>query len=482
MSSQDHQFSSESGSDTPSPHRLLTEYGVTNEGFERPGFETLWEVAVAEAERLFQRELTSPVSAELQYVEALVIWMDTAFDQLEALYYSAYYDHAYGQQLDHLLEIVGFRREEERQATGEVTFTSSDPTVDSDLVIPAGTIVKTEGDESTPEIYFRTREPATIPTGSGEVTQVPIRGLDPERTTIDLSEEQTGEETNVGPGEITTLHSSIVGVPNTGVTNPLPTGQSGTRNDGTTYRFERGRDRETDVQFKRRYENETFGTGTATLEAIEANLRAAGDGDVVIAARVDETLPITSTTDAEGNTVYSGRQIEPIVVLRQDTAANRDAVAQAIYDKRAAGIESVGAHTGTAITSNGEEYTTGLGFDIATEVPIYVDATIAVTEEFPGDGIEQITANLLDTIGGITNDGYRIKGVGIGEDLEYWDVVADVIDRDIPGLEGPTGSLPSDSIFVGTSASPTTTGDVAIADDQVAILYPENVTISTTPA
>ena len=466
---------------TPEPRRLLDEYGVTPErGFVKPGFDTIWDAAVTEAEQLFQRDLSSPTAPELQYIEAVALWIDTAFDQLEALYYAAYYDHATGRQLDSLLSIVGFKRQGERQARGEVTFFATDNSAASDIVIPAGTTVRTPGDESAPPIYFRTTEPATIAAGTASVSEVPIRGVDPELTTLSLTDEQRGMETNVGANEITELHDSIRGIPTSdGVTNPLPTGTTGTRLSGDRYRFVRGRDRETDLAFKRRYENETFGMGTATVEAIEAALRAAGDGETVLAARVDEELEITAEPDGSGGTIYSGRQIEPVVVLSEDTPTNRDFVAQAIYDSRAAGIESVGAHSGTAITSNEEEYTTGLGFDIATDVPLYIDATIDVTDSFPVDGVTRIKTNLIETIGGVVGDDTRIQGLDIGEDVEYWDVVADIIDRDIPGLEGPEGTVPSESIFLGTSPSPTEVGDVTIAADQVALLDPDNVTITT---
>lgn len=458
---------------------LFLDHGVSAaDGFSRPHIDAIWDVAVREAEHAFGRTLTAPTSAELQFVEAIVLWTDTYFEMLESTYYAGFYETAQGEQLDRLLALMGFERFPERQATGEVTFSASGGSASSRVDIPAGTRVTTELTSERQRIIFQTTQPASIADGTTEVTQVPIRGLDPLITSLSLSDEQTGEETNVAEGAIDTLYDSVQGVG--GVTNPLPTGGSGTRADGSAYDFVTGRDEETDPAFKRRYENAQALGGSATLDAVTAAIRNAGDGSIVEDVRVDETLEIQS----DGSGGYTGRQIEPIVALTDDTSANRQAVGQAIYDSRAAGIESVGSVTVNAERSDGTTHNRAEGFDIATDVEIYVEANILVTETFPTDGVERLEENIIDIVGGYLADGSRVRGEfgSIGADVYYSQVVGSIIDNDIEGVLDVDGASVSDTILVDTTDPPANSSNITIADDERGITRPDNITINTTAA
>lgn len=467
---------SASGADIES---LFLDHGVSAEdGFSRPHIDEIWDVAVREAEHAFGRTLTPPTSAELQFVEAIVLWTDTYFEMLESTYYAGFYETAQGEQLDRLLALMGFERFPERQATGEVTFSASGGSASSRVDIPAGTRVTTELTSESQRIIFQTTEPASIPEGATETTQVPIRGLDPLTTSLNLTDEQTGEETNVAEGAIDTPYDSVQGV--SSVTNPLPTGGSGTRADGSSYSFVTGRDEETDPAFKRRYENAQALGGSATLDAVTAAIRNAGDGSIVEDVRVDETLEIQS----DGSGGYTGRQIEPIVSLTEDTTANRQAVGQAIYDSRAAGIESVGSVTVNAERSDGTTHTQAEGFDIATDIEISVSADILVTETFPTDGVERLEENIIDIVGGYLADGSRVRGEfgSIGADVYYSQVVGSIIDNDIEGVLDVDGTSVSDAILVDTADPPASSSNITIAADERGITRPDNITINTTAA
>lgn len=457
---------------------LFLEHGVSAEsGFSRPHVDEIWQVAVREAERAFGTELTAPTSAELQYIEAIVLWTDTYFEMAESVYYAGYYETAQGAQLDRLLALMGFERIPERQATGEVKFAASGSGGASSRVdIPAGTRVTTELTNESQRVIYQTTEPATIAAGATEVTQVPIKGLDPLLTSLNLVDEQTGEETNVAQNAIDTLYDSVQGVAS--VTNPLPTGGSGTRGDGSVYDFVTGRDEETDAAFRRRYENAQSLGGAATLEAVTAAIRNAGDGSIVEAVRVDETLEITS----DGSGGYNGRQIEPIVSLTNDTSANRQAVGQAIFDSRAAGIESVGTITVNAERSDGTTHNRAEGYDLATDVEIYVEASILVTDTFPSDGTSRIKENIIEIVGGYHADGTRVNGKygAIGADVYYSQVVGAIMDNDVEGVLDVDGSGVSSTILVGTSDPPSGSSNVTVASNEIGITRPENITINTT--
>lgn len=460
---------------------LFYEYGVTpDEGYVRPHIDEIWDAAVREAEQKFGKRLTAPTSAELQYVEVLVLWADTFFETQQANYYAAYYETAQGLQLDRLLALMGFERLEERQATGEVTISATGGSGGSpaDVTIPAGTRVATERGESSAEIIFETTEPAVILAGEVEVTQVPVHALDPLTASLSLSDEQTGIETNVPADAITRFIDAVQGVSD--VTNPLPTGDSGERADGSAYDFVVGRDRETDVEFKRRYEAAQAAGGAATLDAIEAAIRTAGDGDVVQSVAVNETIEITQ--DADGN--YQGRHVEPTVYLAEDTTPAREDVAQAIIETRAAGIKSVGSTTVYGEREDGTQHNHPEGFDIATEIPIFVDAALVIGETFPADGIERIKQNIVELVGGETAAGERVAGTisdePIGTDVYYSQVVGAIMDEDIPGITDVDGTAVSDAITLGTADSPAGTSNITVAADEIARARPSRITITTT--
>lgn len=458
---------------------LFLDYGVSAaDGFSRPHIDEIWDVAVREAERAFGRALTAPTSSELQFVEAIVLWTDTYFEMIESTYYAGFYQTAQGEQLDRLLALMGFERLPERQATGEVTFTASGGSASSRVDIPAGSRVTTELTSESQRIIFQTTEPASITEGANEVTQVPIRALDPLTTSLSLADEQTGEQTNVAEGAIDTMYDAVQGVAS--VTNPLPTGGSGTRADGSAYDFVTGRDEETDPAFRRRYENAQALGGSATLDAVTAAVRNAGDGSIVEAVRVDETLEIQS----DGSGGYTGRQIEPIVSLAEDTTANRQAVGQAIYDSRAAGIESVGPITINAERSDGTTHNQAEGYNLTTDVEVHVEASILVTETFPSDGVDQLEENIIAIVGGYLGDGSRVKGEfgSIGADVYYSQVVGSIIDNDIPGVLDVDGASVSDAILVDTADPPASSSNIAIADSDRGVTRPANITINTTTA
>ncbi|WP_330633731.1 baseplate J/gp47 family protein [Halocatena halophila] len=456
--------------------QLFLDHGVSSEGFKRPHIDEIWEVAVREAEQKFGRTLTAPTSSELQYVELVVLWADTFFEMMESVYYSSYYRTAQGKQLDRLLALMGYERLPERQATGEVTFTAAGSNGAPERVdIPAGTRITTSLTNTEERKIFETTEPAVIPEGATEVTQVPVRGVDPLLTSLDLSDTQTGEETNVATAALDSLFDSVQGVRS--VSNPLPTGGSGTRADDSSYDFVTGRDEESDADFRRRYESAQALGGSATLDSIEAAIRNAGDGSIVEAVRVDETLEITS----DGSGGYTGRQIEPIVALKNDTPANRQAVGQAIFDSRAAGIESVGPVSVQAERSDGTTHNQAEGFRLTTDVEIYVEASILTTDTFPEDGVERIKQNVIEIVGGYLADGSRVSGEygEIGPDVYYSQIVGAIMDNDVEGVLDVDGSSVSDAIKIGTADPPTGTSNVSISETEIALTRPNSITINT---
>jgi hypothetical protein len=410
---------------------LFREFGVTDSGYDRPSSRLIWDVFVREFEDRAGREITAVSSAELQYVEQAVLWTNTYFEQLEAVYYSGYFGTAVGEQLDQVLSRHGFRRREERQAEGEVTFYASGDEASEDITIDAGTRVATGRSREDDTIYFETTETVTLREGSSEVTEVPIVGVDPVTTTLDLSDSQTGSATNVEAEAIDRMVDSVSGV--SSVENPLPTGVSGTRSDGTTFSFESGRDKETDHEFRRRYLNTLGIGGRATVDALEAAILSAGSEDDVRDVEIEEDLPIREVSDdGSGEAGFIGRQVEPIVAFDplSETDPNPEIVSQAILETRAAGIRSVGPESETAELEDGTEYDSGLGFREAEWINVHVSLELDVTREWNSRKANQIRENIVKRIGGEINGEYH-DGLGIGEDVYYSRLLGDALRHDI---------------------------------------------------
>lgn len=100
------------------------------------------------------------------------------------------------EDLDNLVEIVGVSRDLGEQAIGTVTFT----TVSSFTQIPAGTSVATQPDADGNFFEYETTELAETPSGTTEVSGVPVEAV------------ENGEEYNVGSGQVTYFPSPPTGV------------------------------------------------------------------------------------------------------------------------------------------------------------------------------------------------------------------------------------------------------------------------------
>lgn len=456
---------------------MFSQHGVTAAGFSRPKIDEIRQYWLTEAEQRFGRTLTGPSSAELQFVEMLSLASDTFWETLQQLYYAGYFPYAEDLQLDNVLALAGVGRLPRREATGEVTFFTADPTgATQPITIPRRTQVSTATVESEQSIPFITTEPAVINIGEDRVERVGVRALGPLETGPEFTAADLGSQTNVAAGSITDLDTPIGGVGgDPPVTNPLPTGGSGEmllEDDSTvSYDFVTGRDRESDYQYRARYENSMAITGKATLRAIQSNIRNAGDGTIVRSVSVDEQLPIIDNGDG----TFSGRHVEPVVLLENDSVANRESVAQAILDSRSAGIESIGDVNVAGQRSDGSAYATGLGFSLATRVPIYIDAEIVTLEDFPSDGVQRIKTNILAYIGGVTPGGADLNGSDIGHDVYRSRVAGCIADNNIPGIREIVGQ-----VNIGTSSPPATTDQIVIADNEVARTDFSDVTITTT--
>lgn len=146
-----------------------------------------------------------------------------------------------------------------------------------------------------------------------------------------------------------------------------------------------GRLTETDDQLRTRYTSGVYALGAATLPALQANLESRVPG--ITSVRVFEND--TDLTDVVGRPPHS------IHVVAEGGLDSE--IAAAIFQYKAAGIDTFGAIETEVIDSEGISHE--IHHDRPTPVYIWIKASITLLpsseESFPSDGFAQIAANLL---------------------------------------------------------------------------------------
>lgn len=434
-----------------------SDYGIQDDGsFSRKHINDLEASLVETARAEFGDDVDlAPGSPHRQLIDIATLELADLWQELEGTFYASYFPDAVGIQLDRILALAGVSRLQRRGATGEVTFSTSSAN-DTDVTIPKGTRVATPETESLPRRPFKTTAKATLTAGQPEVTQVPIRALEPWETDVETT--YLGSETNVGANAITEILDPIAGIGS--VTNPLETGSEGTRADGSDYDFVSGRDRETDQELKARYENSLGLGGNATLMGIRA---AVYNVEGVNASEIEENVQMDDNTGSGGLPPKSFR----VTVV----GGTDDNIAQMITETRSAGIEAYGSVSGTATLDDNSTYQEG--FDRATQVDVYADVSLTVDETFPDDGMTRAENNIIRYIGGTTQGGIEYPGVNIGEDALY-----DMVFSAAMNVSGVYGV----DLTMGTTDDPTGTSDIVIDTGEVARTTPGNIDVSSTQA
>lgn len=419
---------------------MPTDYGIQKDGsFRRKHVDEI----ESDGERNLKNGLGEDVElrqgSELkQVLDTMSIELALQWQALEEVYFSTFFEDASGEALSKQLALAGFSRLTQRSATGEVTFSRGSAAPD-DINIPSGTVVTTSSTESSPAIPFETTSESVLDEGDTSVT-VEIEALKPWQT--DVEEKWLGEETNVAANSITEFSTPLAGVDS--VTNPNPTGDP-------DQEYQVGRDRETDAEFRLRYQNSISAAGSATVSAIEAAVFQA-----------DERIESVDVEEVRDNTTneYGVR----VTVLAPDVS--NDDIAQAIFDSRAGGLDSFGSVSGTA-DDDGVPKTEN--FDRAVEETIYIEANLTTSETFPSDGTETITDRLIRYLGGQASDGVNYPGLGVGED-----VIFDQVKRRVMEEQGVVEA----DVNIGVDSGSLAKSNITIADDKAAMTGTAEVTVS----
>lgn len=236
---------------------------------------------------------------------------------------------------------------------------------------------------------------------------------------------------NAGVGTITVIATSVVGW--SSVTNPLAATP--------------GRPVDSDATLRSRREESLTATGSATVDAVSADLLE--NDDVVSATTFENT---GATVDADGRPPGS---IEP-VLYDAGLVANDD-IAQIIWDSRAGGIRTHGSESGTATDANGDPHT--VRFSRASAVSIWLEFDITVDGDYAGD------AAFKDHI---TTEANKLN--------QDDDVIASFI-RSLPF--GVSGVVDVTGLRLGFAAGPTNEANLVITFREIARFDPSRIVVTT---
>lgn len=206
-----------------------------------------------------------------------------------------------------------------------------------------------------------------------------------------------------------------------------------------------GRLVETDPELRERFRNSKFFQSQNILEAlIDALRNVEGVTDVVVYEND------TDVTDVNGVPRHS---FLPIVLggLPSD-------IGQTIWENKPTGIPSVGNTTIQVADSQG--FLHAISYKRPTEIPIYVTVSISDAGGIAGDAQAQIRQNIEE---------YGESHYFIGDDVIYSRFYTPI--NAVPGHQ-------VNSLFIGTSPSPSGTSNIAIAFDAVATFNPANITVN----
>jgi uncharacterized phage protein gp47/JayE len=360
-------------------------------GFKRKRYSDLIDDMTLKAKELFSEDINVSERSFLGILIRLFAWfLAIMWEIAEKVYNSGYMHKAEGIQMDRKAWEFGIPRLQEAHAQGPIEIHGT-----PGFVVEEGTLFETNN-----KIMFELAGSVTLDengVGTGVVVCTEL-----------------GSKGNVAANTVT-----IVSNPNeniTSVTNPEPiTG---------------GRERETDHEYLERFQQTLPGLGSSNTDAIRAELLKLNGVRAAVVIENDQSVPDEAGRPPKSVSAY---------VLGGDP----NEIAQAIFKKKAGGIEAYGTEQVEVLDMAGNPHT--IGFSWVTEVPIAIQATIYKNDSFPADGIQQIKTQFIKYIGGEDADGTFYTGLNAGETvtvfklLKQLDQIEGIDDVDLlVGIKGQT--------------------------------------------
>lgn len=210
-----------------------------------------------------------------------------------------------------------------------------------------------------------------------------------------------------------------------------------------------GRLRETDEELRLRFRNTKLERSSNILDSLYSALLNL-DGVQEVAIYENDT----DVTDSNGVTAHS---FLPVVL-----GGSSQLIADTIWKNKPTGISSEG-NTVVAITDS-QGFLHNIGFERPSPVVVYIDMILSLNPEdtsiFPSDGVEQIKQQIQS---------YATDNFGVGKDVIYSRLFTPI--NKVPGHQ-------IDSLFIGTSASPTTMNNIPVPFNMIASFQSVNINIT----
>jgi len=207
----------------------------------------------------------------------------------------------------------------------------------------------------------------------------------------------------------------------------------------------KGNNVETDAEFRTRRINALTGIAAARLEGIRSFLLLVEN---VTSAKVFENDD--STVDVDGRPAHS---IECLVLGGTDQD-----ILDAVFDRKAAGIETHGSVSGTVTDSQGVSHTTK--FSRPTSISIWLELDLTIDADYPVDGDDLVETAVLA----------HAATLDIGDDVIVYPYLVSSI-GDIVGITDVV-------LRIGTAASPTLDNNIVIDDTEIAAFDSSRITIA----
>lgn len=207
----------------------------------------------------------------------------------------------------------------------------------------------------------------------------------------------------------------------------------------------KGNNVETDAELRVRRINALLGIAAARLDGIRSFLLLVEN---VTSAKVFEND--TLTVDGSGRPAKS---IECLVL----GGTNQD-ILEAVFDRKAAGIEAYGSVSGTVTDSQGDDHM--VKFSRPSSINIYLELDLTIDADYPSDGDTLVESAILA----------HATTLEIGEDV----IVYPYLITALGVIVGITDVV----LRIGTSASPTLDDNIVISETELAIFDSSRITVA----
>lgn len=383
--------------------------GYTERGYEARTIEELFQVYITAADTEFGEEL-EPYQGS--FVRSLFLAFARAVAEnqeqdLEELYDSLFLETASGVALTRRARDLGIDRKPAVAATGVVEWQRT--TTGSELTVPSGTPVETEG---TGPVRFETTEATTFATNA-TTAKANIQGV------------EGGTVGNVGANRITQMPSPPPGV--SGVTNPNPTGDPEfLLTDGETQQ-RLGQNRETDEELRERALAENSLGGAATLRAVKQAIRG---------IETRPSLTVYNNRELTDNANGNGLPQLSVELVIYPRGATDQTIAETIHETISIGERLVNGINGSAhsytITDDVLGQDRVIKWTEPTVTGLEITLDLVTSDGYAGDvAVERAIATY---IGGTDPDGVAVAGLDVGDD-----VVVDELKRRVNSVTGVVG-------------------------------------------